>query len=151
MDSMLHDKRRPTKESDGCRRFSESLTLRVMSTTDWFDPVPNADTQLFCDAFRIYAEDATAWSGGHEQLLDFFEDAIALVRQAGRNRQHPAFPKARSVLRFPEPAELCLLRPRRNSTFWFRTGLRARPRCHSSRSDSWRRVAPSREENPSCS
>ena len=95
-------------------------TLRVMSTTDWFDPVPNADTQLFCDPFRIYAEDATAWSGGHEQLLDCFEDAIALVRQAGRNRQHPAFPKARSVLRFPEPAELCLLRPRHNSRFWFR-------------------------------
>jgi hypothetical protein len=89
-------------------RFSEHFLVARDVDDDWFDPLLNADTQLFCDPFRVYADSSTTWHGSHETLLDFFEDMIDLVRIAGRSARHPALAKVRAALRFPEPAEFCL-------------------------------------------
>jgi hypothetical protein len=89
-------------------RFSELYHVACTDADDWFDPLLVADTALYPDPFRIYADGEPEWTGAHEHLLDFFEMVLQLIKEARGNEESVPWKKARQLLLFPEPAEFCM-------------------------------------------
>lgn len=89
-------------------RFSEHFEITVGPRDDWFDPLLPADTKLFVDPFRIYAEGAGQWSGAHDHLIEFFNLVMQLLARSGLKSSSAHWHAAERLLLFPEPAEFCL-------------------------------------------
>jgi hypothetical protein len=89
-------------------RFSERFAVSTVETDDWFDVLLPADTNLFVDPFRVYAEDAGHWQGAHEELVDFFNLVLELMAEAHLDPTSQHWRAASELLMFPEPIEFCL-------------------------------------------
>jgi hypothetical protein len=75
---------------------------------DWFDPILDADTELFVDPFLIFREKSTFWKGAHTRLINHFDQAFHLIAEGNLNPQSIPYKKALALLVFREPRELCL-------------------------------------------
>jgi hypothetical protein len=89
-------------------RFSERFGVTRTKADDWFDVMLPADTRLFVDPFRVYADDSDAWEGAHEELVDFFNLVLELLAKASLDPASQHFKAAAGLLMFPEPVEFCL-------------------------------------------
>ena len=88
--------------------FSEVFGVSAATDDDWFDPIVNADTELFVDPFLIFGEQTGFWSGAHDVLISHFDQAFKFVAESGLKPAHLAYKKAVDMLVFREPHELCL-------------------------------------------
>lgn len=75
---------------------------------DWFDPILNADTQLFVDPFLIFQDGQELWKEAYEHIISHFDHAFTLIAESNFNSNSLAYKKALDLLVFTEPSELCL-------------------------------------------
>lgn len=75
---------------------------------DWFDPILNADTQLFVDPFLIFKDDQHLWKAAYDRIISHFDHAFTLISESNFNPSSLAYKKALDLLVFTEPSELCL-------------------------------------------
>jgi hypothetical protein len=87
-----------------------SVHFRIKRTPadDWFDPIVDADTELFVDPFLVFKESRGFWNGAHAALINHFNRAFMMIAQGNLNPSALAFKKALALLAFKEPKELCL-------------------------------------------
>ncbi len=78
------------------------------ATDDWFDPILNADTELFVDPFLIFKDTSEFWQGAHDSIIGHFNRAFRLIAEGNRDPGSLSYRKALDVLIFTEPKELCL-------------------------------------------
>jgi hypothetical protein len=78
------------------------------ASDDWFDPILDADTELFVDPFLIFREKSAFWKGAHTRLINHFDQAFHLIAEGNLNPQSIPYKKALALLVFREPRELCL-------------------------------------------
>jgi len=89
-------------------RFSDIASIVRTVDDDWFDPVLQADTQLFVDPFLIFEDKDSRWVGTHAKVVRFFNEALKLIAQSRANPASNAGAKVQNMLLFPEPDEFCL-------------------------------------------
>jgi hypothetical protein len=89
-------------------RFSEHFGVTNPPNDDWFDLLLPADTRLFVDPFRVYAENSGTWAGAHDELVDFFNLVLELMAEAKLDPSSQHWRAASELLMFPEPVEFCL-------------------------------------------
>lgn len=89
-------------------RFSEAYNITKTESDEWYDCFLMEDTLFFVDPFLIYQSDDDLWRDAHDTLTKFFNDAITLVVQSRMNESSLAWCKAKRMLTFPEPDEVCL-------------------------------------------
>src|SRR5438477_7894510 len=89
---------------------SKHFNIQKRSDDDWFDPILNADTELFVDPFLVFKEQkqGTRWGHAHELIVGHFNRAFTLIAEANFNEQSLPYKKATALLVFKEPKELCL-------------------------------------------
>ena len=75
---------------------------------DWFDPILDADTEIFVDPFLIFRETHEFWQRAHETIIEHFDRAFVMIAQGNLNPKTLAYRKALALLIFKEPRELCL-------------------------------------------
>jgi hypothetical protein len=75
---------------------------------DWFDPILNADTELFVDPFLIFKDISDSWGGAHRSLIEHFDQAFRLIAEGNLNPESLQYQKALAMLVFREPKEFCL-------------------------------------------
>jgi hypothetical protein len=80
--------------------------IKRTAADDWFDPILNADTELFVDPFLIFKEKRGFWKDAHKRLIKHFNQAFLLLAKASPNTL--LYNKALALLLFKEPKELCL-------------------------------------------
>src|ERR1700728_3251258 len=87
-----------------------SIHFRLQRTTldDWFDPILDADTELFVDPFLVFKESQGFWKSAHAALINHFNRAFLMIAEGNRNPAALAYKKALALLVFKEPKELCL-------------------------------------------
>jgi hypothetical protein len=78
------------------------------ATDDWFDPILNADTELFVDPFLIFKDTNEFWRGAHDRIIGHFNRAFQLIAEGNRDPKTLSYTKALDLLIFTEPKELCL-------------------------------------------
>ncbi len=78
------------------------------ATDDWFDPILNADTELFVDPFLIFKDTSEFWQGAHDGIIGHFNRAFQLIAEGNRDPRTLSYRKALDLLMFTEPKELCL-------------------------------------------
>jgi hypothetical protein len=89
-------------------RFTERFGVTPSAEDDWFDLMLPADTKLFVDPFRIYADNDGPWSDAHDELVDFFNLVLELMAEANLDPSSQHWKAAADLLMFPEPVEFCL-------------------------------------------
>lgn len=89
-------------------RFSERFGVTPTEEDDWFDLLLPADTRLFVDPFRVYAEDSGVWAGAHDELVDFFNLVLELMAEGKLDPNSQHWQAAARLLMFPDPVEFCL-------------------------------------------
>ncbi|CAN5668381.1 hypothetical protein BH23PAT2_BH23PAT2_00920 [soil metagenome] len=89
-------------------RFSEAYSIQKKDGDDWYDPILFEDTLFFVDPFLIYQSEDPLWIDGHDRLTKHFNTAIKLIAESGLNTRSLKWRKARRLLTFPEPSEVCL-------------------------------------------
>lgn len=82
--------------------------IRRTTLDDWFDPILDADTELFVDPFLVFKEPPGFWSGAHASLINHFNRAFMMIAEGSLNPATLAYKKALALLVFKEPKELCL-------------------------------------------
>jgi hypothetical protein len=82
--------------------------LNRAPSTDWFDPILDADTQLFVDPFLVFKEKRGFWKGAHTSLIKHFNRAFLMVAEGNLNPETLLYKKALALLVFKEPKEFCL-------------------------------------------
>jgi hypothetical protein len=87
---------------------SKHFGIRRKKVDDWFDPILNADTQLFVDPFLVFRETTGSWAGAHSRIISHFERAFLLIAEGNRNPNSVPYRKASALLVFTEPREFCL-------------------------------------------
>ncbi|HEY0702293.1 MAG TPA: hypothetical protein VGD60_05955 [Candidatus Acidoferrales bacterium] len=75
---------------------------------DWFDPILDADTELFVDPFLVFKEISGFWSTAHQTLIKHFDRAFHMIAEGNLDSGTLAYKKALGILIFSEPRELCL-------------------------------------------
>ena len=75
---------------------------------DWFDPILDADTELFVDPFLIFKEARGFWVGAHPDIVRHFDRAFVEIAKGNLNPKTLAYQKALALLLFKEPKEFCL-------------------------------------------
>lgn len=88
--------------------FSEQFEISRGGGDDWFDPILDEDTRLFVDPFAIFKEQLGFWSDTHRRIISHFELCFHLIAEGRLNPDSVGYKKARDLLTFPEPKELCL-------------------------------------------
>src|SRR5271157_2532114 len=73
--------------------------LSRTASDDWFDPILDADTELFVDPFLIFKESKGFWSSAHKRLIDHFDRAFLDCRRRPESKDYPV-PKSTSAARF---------------------------------------------------
>lgn len=89
-------------------RFSEAYSIRKTDKDDWYDPILFEDTLFFVDPFLVYQSDKELWVDAHDALTNHFNTAIKLIAESGFKKDSVKWKKAKRMLTFPEPAEVCL-------------------------------------------
>lgn len=87
---------------------SDHYQIKRTSADDWFDPILDADTELFVDPFLVFKEKTTLWKTAHDKIIKHFDRAFLLIAQGNLNPKSIPYQKALSLLVFKEPKELCL-------------------------------------------
>ncbi len=87
---------------------STHFKIKRVAADDWFDPILNADTQLFIDPFLVFKDKKPSWSKGHEEIIGHFDLAFRLIAEGNLKSGSLAYRKAVDILVFKEPKELCL-------------------------------------------
>ncbi len=87
---------------------STYFRLRRKASDDWFDPILDADTQLFVDPFLIFKEKTSFWRTAHKSLISHFDRAFLMIAEGNLNPATLVYQKALTLLVFKEPKELCL-------------------------------------------
>ena len=87
---------------------SAHFEITRQKADDWFDPILNADTELFIDPFLIFKEKKGFWADAHDRLIKHFDRAFLLIAEGHLNPQSLSYQKALALLVFREPRELCL-------------------------------------------
>lgn len=87
---------------------STYFKLRRTRADDWFDPILDADTELFVDPFLVFKEAKGFWRGAHRKLIEHFDHAFLMIAEGNLNPKSLSYQKALALLVFKEPKELCL-------------------------------------------
>ena len=87
---------------------STHFNIRRLREDDWFDPILDADTELFVDPFLAFKDKSEFWKLGHRRIIDHFDQAFLLIANGNRNPNSIQYRKALALLVFREPKELCL-------------------------------------------
>jgi hypothetical protein len=87
---------------------SKHFSIKRTAQDDWFDPILNADTDLFLDPFLVFKEGAGFWSDAHTRIIKHFDRAFLLISEGNCNAKSLQYKKAVALLIFREPRELCL-------------------------------------------
>src|ERR1700733_602494 len=87
---------------------SAYFKIKMGKEDDWFDPILNADTQLFVDPFLIFRDKKPFWKKGHDAIIGHFDLAFKLIAEGNLTPTSLAYRKAEDLLVFREPNELCL-------------------------------------------
>lgn len=88
--------------------FSQHFQVTIADDDDWFDPILDADNELFVDPFLIFKEDIGFWADAHSRIIEHFDLCFQLIVQGHMNPKSLQYQKAVDLLAFPEPKELCL-------------------------------------------
>ncbi len=86
--------------------FSTQYKLTRTAKDVWFDPILDQDTKLFIDPFLIFRAPIKPFEKAHDKLIGFFNAAFVLAAET--TGEGMRMEKLRNMMRFPEPAELCL-------------------------------------------
>jgi hypothetical protein len=87
---------------------SSHFRLKRATLDDWFDPILNADTELFVDPFLIFKEKNGFWKSAHKRLINHFDRAFLMIAEGNLDPKTLLYKKALALLVFKEPKELCL-------------------------------------------
>src|SRR5277367_4665429 len=87
---------------------SAQFKIKKEKNDDWFDPILDADTELFVDPFLVFKESQGFWKGAHAALINHFNRAFLMIAEGSLNPATLAYKKALALLVFKEPKELCL-------------------------------------------
>ena len=87
---------------------SSHFRIKRTNEDDWFDPILNADTELFVDPFLIFKDTNELWREAHRNIIGHFNRAFQLIAEGNLNPQTLSYQKALDLLIFTEPRELCL-------------------------------------------
>lgn len=87
---------------------SKHFNIELTDQDDWFDPILDADTELFVDPFLIFKEGEGSWLPAHDKIIEHFNRAFLLIAENHTNPQALSYKKALHLLTFKEPKELCL-------------------------------------------
>lgn len=88
--------------------FSEHFEISRAEGDDWFDPILDEDTKLFVDPFAIFKERLGFWSDAHSRIIGHFGLCFQLIAEGHLDPRSLSYKKARDLLNFPEPKEVCL-------------------------------------------
>jgi hypothetical protein len=96
-------------------RFSEQHQINRPEGSDWFDANVEMDKPLYVDPFLLFEDEDRAWEGAHDEIVDFFDATLELLKEAPGHRESMHWAKAhpldaRSRLRKPQ------VRPRVGAT-----------------------------------
>ena len=72
--------------------------IRRTTLDDWFDPILDADTELFVDPFLVFKEPPGFWSGAHASLINHFNRAFMMIAEGSLNPATLAYKKALALL-----------------------------------------------------
>ena len=89
-------------------RFSEQHEVNRPEGSDWFDANVEMDSPLYVDPLLLFEDEDPAWEGAHEEILDFFDATLELLKQAQGHRDSMHWAKAKRFLQFPELREFAL-------------------------------------------
>jgi hypothetical protein len=87
---------------------SSHFKIKRTAEDDWFDPILNADTELFVDPFLIFKDKGEFWSTAHDRIVGHFDRAFQLIAEGNRDSNTLSYRKSVDLLVFTEPRELCL-------------------------------------------
>lgn len=88
--------------------FSTTFGIKRTKSDDWFDPFLAVDAKVWIDPFLIYSQEFGPFLGSHDEVIQFFETAYALVAKSKGSTSSAHWRRARTLLQFPERAEFCL-------------------------------------------
>lgn len=89
-------------------RFTEQHEVERPGDADWFDLNVEMDSPLYVDPFLLFDDPDPFWSAGHDEIIDFFDAALDLLKKADGQRESMHWKKAERFLQFPEPKEFAL-------------------------------------------
>lgn len=89
-------------------RFTEQHQIQLPDDADWFDLNVEMDSPLYVDPFLLFDDPDPFWSAGHDEIVDFFDAALDLLKKADGRRESMHWKKAERFLQFPEPKEFAL-------------------------------------------
>jgi hypothetical protein len=87
---------------------SEHFGIKRTASDDWFDPILDADTELFVDPFLVFKEKRGFWRDAHSRLIAHFDLAFLMIAKGNLASDSLSYKKALRLLVFREPRELCL-------------------------------------------
>ena len=65
-------------------RFSEQHEVKRPEGSDWFDANVEMDSPLYVDPFLLFEDEGPAWHGAHDEIVNFFDATLDLLKQARR-------------------------------------------------------------------
>lgn len=89
-------------------RFSELVNVVPDEDADWFDVNVKQDTPLYVDPFLVFDDGDEHWAGAEDEVVNFFDAALALLKLAEGHQTSGHWQKAVRFLRCPEPKEFAL-------------------------------------------
>lgn len=89
-------------------RFTEQHKVERPDDADWFDINVEMDSPLYVDPFLVFDDTDPHWTAAHDEIIDFFDAALSLLRRADGHRESMHWVKAQRFLLFPEPKEFAL-------------------------------------------
>lgn len=89
-------------------RFTEQHEIERPEDADWFDPNVEMDSPLYVDPFLLFDDADPYWVAGHDEVIDFFDATLDLLKKADGHRESMHWKKAERFLQFPEPKEFAL-------------------------------------------
>lgn len=89
-------------------RFSEQHEVHRPPGADWFDANVEMDSPLYVDPFLVFDAADLHWASAHDEIVDFFDATLHLLKRADGQRQSMHWIKAEHFLQFPEPKEFAL-------------------------------------------
>lgn len=89
-------------------RFSEQHKIARPAQADWFDANVEMDSPLYVDPFLVFDDTEPQWASAHDEIVDFFDATLGLLKRADGHRESMHWVKAERFLQFPEPKEFAL-------------------------------------------
>lgn len=89
-------------------RFTEQHDVARPADADWFDLNTEMDSPLYVDPFLLFDDGDPFWTPAHDEIINFFDAALDLLKMANGHRESMHWKKAERFLQFPEPKEFAL-------------------------------------------